>query len=186
MQIDVEAARQGGQSCEDRCTPVSAVLNGRSSFCERCSTLPAIASAQAGERVLVYAPAPPALGKVRLAATESGYAVTPLDEAIVLLNGPAGDWGALLNALESRLSALEAGETRVVPLGATDATSTGVMLAALKARSVPTLLAEVRDGWLREAIKADRLTSYFQPIVDVASGEIFAHEALLRATLDDG
>jgi EAL domain-containing protein (putative c-di-GMP-specific phosphodiesterase class I) len=156
--------------------------------CEWCTVLPEglNVDVDATERLLVYAPAPLALGKVRRAAAESGYTINRLDETVVMLDGSAGDWRSLLNALDLRLSALEANETRVVPIGSASVDTFSVTMAALKARAVPTLLAEIRDGWLKHAIESDGLTSYFQPIVDVATGAIYAQEALLRAALGDG
>jgi EAL domain-containing protein (putative c-di-GMP-specific phosphodiesterase class I) len=199
MQIDMKPCQPEGSAPEDPSSlnPASLdpVASGsvapddlRSDRCVRCAIFPdrAATSMSATERLLVYAPAPPALGKVRRAAVESGYAVDRIEEAVVILIGPTGDWTTFLNALEARLSTLEAGETRVVPIGGAGVDTFGVAMAALKARTVPTLLAELRDGWLQQAVAAGTLTSYFQPIVDVVTGEIYAHEALMRAVLDDG
>jgi EAL domain-containing protein (putative c-di-GMP-specific phosphodiesterase class I) len=199
MQIDMKPSRPDGSAREEQSSlsrasfdpaPSRSAVPGvtRSGRCVRCAIFPdrAAQAMSATERVLVYAPAPLALGKVRRAAAESGYAVDRIEDAVIILDGPTADWTTFLNALEARLSTLEAGETRVVPIGGAGVDTFSVAMAALKARTVPTLLAELRDGWLRQAVDTQTLTSYFQPIVDVATGAIYAHEALMRVVLEDG
>ena len=156
--------------------------------CAKCDCMPAPACAGQGKdaRVLVYAPAPPAMGKVHAAARAVGYAADSVEEYVVVLHGPAGGWVGLLHALEERLSSVEAAETRLAPIGELALEGFGLAAAALKARPLPALLGETRDAWLPDAMRDGRLTSYFQPIVDLESGTIFAHEALLRAQADDG
>ena len=134
----------------------------------------------------MYAPAPPAFGKARSAATGAGYHVETIAESVLLLNGPTGDWTSLLTGLESRLSRVEADETRIAPIGGLPRDGHDVALAALKSRTVPALLSELRDTWLPRALATGTMTSYFQPIVDVQAGQIFAHEALIRATDEAG
>ena len=71
--------------------------------CAKCDCMPAPAGAGQGKdaRVLVYAPAPPAMGKVHAAARAVGYAADSVEEYVVVLHGPAGGWVGLLHALES-------------------------------------------------------------------------------------
>ena len=153
--------------------------------CE-CPPSPACAGQGADARVLVYAPAPPAAGKVRAAAAAAGYAAVPVEESVVVLSGPAGGWARLLAALDERLSSIEATETRLAPIGGLTTDGFGLATAGLKARTLPALLGETHDAWLLTALRDGRIASHFQPIVDVEAGTIFAHEALLRAHADDG
>jgi len=156
--------------------------------CSRCSnvTAPACARTDAGGRVLVYAPAPPAFGKARSAATDAGYHVEMIAESVLLLNGPVADWTTFVEGLDTRLSTVEAADTRIAPIGGLPLDGHAIALAALTARTLPMLLAEVHDVWLPRALAAGALTSHFQPIVNVPAGEIFAHEALIRTTAEDG
>ena len=156
--------------------------------CAKCECPPAPACAGRGMdgRVLVYAPAPPATGKILAAAVAAGYVARPVEEYVAVLDGPAGGWTRLLAALEERLSSIEAAETRIAPIGGLPTDGLGLATAGLKARTLPGLLGETRDEWLVAALRDGRLTSHFQPIVDVEAGTIFAHEALLRAPADDG
>jgi EAL domain-containing protein (putative c-di-GMP-specific phosphodiesterase class I) len=151
-----------------------------------CPPSPACAGAGADARVLVYAPAPPAMGKVRAAAAAAGYATALVEEYVAVLDGPPGGWLALLQALDERLSSIEASETRLAPIGGVPTDGFALATAGLKARTLPALVGETRDDWLVTVLREDRVTSHFQPIVDVETGTIFAHEALLRATAADG
>ena len=153
--------------------------------CSRCAEMPAPACA-ATTCALVYAPAPPAFGKVRRAAVGAGYRVGSPADAVLLVDGPSGNWSALLLGLETVLSSVEAQETRIAPIGGLPPAGFEVALAALKAAPLPMLLAELHDAWLPRAIERHALSSHFQPIVDVESRQVFAHEALLRATDEDG
>lgn len=137
-------------------------------------------------RVLLHVPTPLALTKARAAARESRYVVDVPAEGVLLLEGVPGDWAILLNALERDFAPVEADEIRIAPIGGLPRDGLDVALASLKARSLPSLLGESRSIWLPRALEEHRLTSYFQPIVDVAEGTVFAHEALLRATREDG
>src|SRR5436309_2510518 len=123
MQIDMKPSQpdgtlSGGQSSLSPASPNPAPPrsagpgDARPNRCVRCAVFPdrTAQSMSATERVLVYAPAPPALGKVQRAAAESGYTVDRIEESVIILDGPAADWTTFLNALEARLSALEAGE----------------------------------------------------------------------------
>jgi EAL domain-containing protein (putative c-di-GMP-specific phosphodiesterase class I) len=124
--------------------------------------------------------------KVRRAAASVGYQAEGLADAVVVLTRESADWSALLTALEGQLSSMEAEETRLAPIGGLPSSGQEVTLAALKARTLPTLIGELRDTWLPWVLDAQTLTSHFQPIVDVDSGQVFAHEALMRATREDG
>jgi EAL domain-containing protein (putative c-di-GMP-specific phosphodiesterase class I) len=104
----------------------------------------------------------------------------------MILRRAPGDWSGLLTAIEADLSSLEALETRLAPIGGLPGNGQEITLAALKARALPALLSELRDSWLSRALDTNAVTSHFQPIVNLESGEVFAHEALLRATRDDG
>src|SRR4051812_27321118 len=131
------------------------------SACLRCSEMPgpACAVAQVADCVLVYAPAPPALRKVRLAATRAGYCVQEFEDAVLILRRAPGDWSGLLTAIEADLSSLEALETRLAPIGGLPGNGQEITLAALKARTLPALLSELRDSWLSRALDTNAVTS---------------------------
>jgi len=137
-------------------------------------------------RVLLYAPTPLVMAKVKdaLSATTDYTAEFPSD-AVAVLTGRANGWDALLILLEEHLTPEEDMETRLAPIGDLESDPLMVATAALQARPLTALLAESRDDWLVKAIHGGRVMSHLQPIVDTVSGEVFAHEALLRVGLGD-
>ncbi len=54
-------------------------------------------------------------------------------------------------------------------------------------RDLLTFACGVKEGWLQDMLREERVTVHFQPIVSVAKpGEIFAYECLLRGVGRDG
>ncbi len=89
-----------------------------------------------------------------------------------------------LEGLDEALSPTELRETRAMirPEGG------GLAVADLAdVVSLKTLLALFRSDWLLEALREDRLTTHFQPIVFADDpGRVLAHECLLRGVSADG
>lgn len=56
-----------------------------------------------------------------------------------------------------------------------------IMAALLTARPLSELLRDLEHEWIREALSDGWLFSMFHPIIHSRTGELFAHEALLRA-----
>ena len=61
------------------------------------------------------------------------------------------------------------------------ANSEQIMSALLFARPLSELLQNLEHEWIREALSDGWLFSVFHPIIHARTGELFAHEALLRA-----
>lgn len=140
----------------------------------------------AANRVLLYAPTSLIMAKVLDAlGTGAGYSAEVTSDSVAVLTGPADRWGSLLVSLEEHLTSVEGMETRLAPIGDLPPDPLMVATAALQARPLTALLAESRDDWLVAAIHGGRVMSHLQPIVDVVTGEVFAHEALLRVGLGD-
>ncbi|MBS1718657.1 MAG: EAL domain-containing protein [Armatimonadetes bacterium] len=55
-------------------------------------------------------------------------------------------------------------------------------------RMVPVLhlMHEEESSWLKALIREERLLTAFQPIFDLKSGRVFAHECLMRGKMPDG
>lgn len=56
-----------------------------------------------------------------------------------------------------------------------------LMEAFLRAEALPTLFEQEEVAWIHNALNEGWLFSVFQPIVEAASGEVLAYEALMRA-----
>jgi EAL domain-containing protein (putative c-di-GMP-specific phosphodiesterase class I) len=56
-----------------------------------------------------------------------------------------------------------------------------LMEAIIQAEALPTLFEQAEVAWVRNALNEGWLFSVFQPIVEAATGEVFAYEALIRA-----
>lgn len=123
-----------------------------------------------------------ALGKLRraLAAGALRGAVLP-DRAGIRLDRPDAGWAGAASALEGVLSALELSESRVLA-GAGPAPGTD---GYARVTMADRFIGDIRGCWLHELMDQDRLTSWFQPIVD-RSGRTFGHEALARGNGHDG
>ncbi len=57
---------------------------------------------------------------------------------------------------------------------------TSLLRAFVQAEPLPLLLAQAQDEWVRDALDG-WLFSVFHPIIRAGTGEVFGHEALLRA-----
>lgn len=59
--------------------------------------------------------------------------------------------------------------------------SSDVLSALIKSEPLPQMVSRLEHEWVREALDNDWLFSLFHPIVDAQTGDVFAHEALIRA-----
>lgn len=50
----------------------------------------------------------------------------------------------------------------------------------LRADDLDVFCRKLETGWFEQALAADTFTFYYQPIVDITGGEVFAHECLVR------
>ncbi len=53
--------------------------------------------------------------------------------------------------------------------------------ALIQSEPLPQMLAQLEHEWVREALDNDWLFSLFHPIIEIQTGDVFAHEALIRA-----
>ena len=56
-----------------------------------------------------------------------------------------------------------------------------VIATLIKSEPLTQMLARLEHEWVREALDSDWLFSLFHPIIEAQTGEVFAHEALIRA-----
>src|SRR5581483_8550234 len=79
-----------------------------------------------------------------------------------------------LEAAAVLLRGLLPAERREIRVGA--ASLTGIV----NAPALDRFLAMRETSWFDRALRTDAFTSWFQPIVDLSTGLVFAHECLIR------
>ncbi len=146
--------------------------------CTSCSTLPRLSPA--GGRLYLFLPSEVALAKVR-----EGFPEHPLAGTRDLhLGVQPGGLGALLKRLGGLLTHTERTQARALFM---ESAETPGIADLGKVTTLAELIARSDGDWLIGMMQAQRMTSYFQPIVEAASpSQIFAQEALLRGLDEAG
>lgn len=142
--------------------------------CASCASLPRL-TPEPG-RLYLFFPSEYAAAKVW-----AGFADLPLAGNLTLhLDVSAGELPDLLTRLAALLTRTERDQVRAL----FKQTPGEPGLADLgKVCSLSELIARSEGDWLIDLMLANRMTSYFQPIVETARpAQIFAQEALLRGT----
>jgi len=99
----------------------------------------------------------------------------------LLLNADGRSAGRLNAFFDSHLSPSLQTRVKGVFLGSEPDTPEALMAAFLQAEALPVLFEQVEMEWARDILQDDRLFSVFHPIVEAATGRVFAYEALIRA-----
>jgi len=102
---------------------------------------------------------------------ELGVAFELRNELFKLATNPA----AAIQSLRGRLSDAERADIRV---------SSQRGAALLAAPTLDSYGLKLDTEWFEEALRNDRFTSFFQPIVDTRNSSVFAHECLIRLFAD--
>ena len=143
-------------------------------LCQRCEVLPA---PLAGPGVLhLNLPHTHTLGKVLQALGRSGLSYTRDDGTVRIEAGPEGP-GRALGLIDDLLTSTERRDARAIfqPGGGDLAPSDYFRVASLT-----TVLAKESATWLLDLLRADRLTSHFQPILRADGSAVHAYECLMR------
>jgi EAL domain-containing protein (putative c-di-GMP-specific phosphodiesterase class I) len=130
-------------------------------------TAPDVRGGAAGVRIFSHRPS--VLYKVEDHATEAFAG--DIHDVGLLLSGP--EWPELLRGLLDSLTHTERACLHAVRLDDPH----GLPLPA------DVLLARLRTDWFPEFLSAGRMVPFFQPIVDLSTGEAFGREALMRGKM---
>lgn len=153
-----------------------AFVEGR---CLRCESLPM--GRCAGEASLIFgAQDADADATLRAVLNEASFPYTTTGPVLILPGG-RDERTALSALLKERLSPYTQACIRAAYAPGGIAAPEQIMAALLLAEPLTNLLQNMEYEWIREALNEDWLFSVFHPIVDAATGECFAQEALIRA-----
>jgi EAL domain-containing protein (putative c-di-GMP-specific phosphodiesterase class I) len=151
--------------------------------CERCGRPPA-PSSEPG-RLYLWPPLGHTRQKLKtaLAEAEVGVADAP-DQLGLVIEVSAEGPNALAAMLENHLTRAELHDSRALFMVGQQEPG----FAQLgEVESLETCVSRWRGRWLQELIHAQRVTTLFQPIFEIAEpGRVFAHECLLRGIDQDG
>ncbi len=122
-------------------------------------------------------------GAVRALAKRAGFSVTA-SEGLLEIRGEA--LGEFLRVATSELSSVETDEVRAVlvdPTGGPTTRNERMLRAALTAPTLTQMGARVEHADLAQLFEREHESFYavYQPIVGLRTGQVLAHEALLRA-----
>ena len=129
---------------------------------------------------------PHVAGLLRKLALDAGLGVDVQAPGLMRLDVPQGAWGRFLAQFEAATSISERQAVRLV---ATDPSVTDPMAVAqlvFSARTAEEWCAHATAGWVRDALAGGALFSYYQPIIDLRTGETYGVESLLRTRAADG
>lgn len=151
--------------------------------CSRCEVLPS--PVKFGGRLYLWFPLGHSLNKVFHALRLSGHEPQLLEDGqclLVALDEAATKAVAL--ALAATLTSKELKDTQILLMS--DDTPPGLS-DFRRVTSLQQFVTLSQSGWLLEMMSANRITSFFQPIVYTQDTcRIFAQEALLRGIEEDG
>lgn len=142
--------------------------------CSRCTTVP---TADLGRKIIyLQSPTEVLNGKIHEILKRMGHAYE--EQRGLFVVGPV-DFHSFFDAIhrERLFNRLEAEDMRVLPLGPGEEMTTSHLMSV---QSLDYWVKLVRGGDLLSVLRRGALRTHFHPIIDVTTGEIFAHEALSR------
>lgn len=122
----------------------------------------------------VLYPVTPIVKEILVRALWTAQVAHRLDQHLIILSEAVSD-GQLALALKQGLSPIEMRDIRI-----TRSRNAEMMTAP----SVAEWVKQSDTSWFDEALRTDRFTTHFQPIVDYGKGGIHGHECLIRLYTD--
>jgi EAL domain-containing protein (putative c-di-GMP-specific phosphodiesterase class I) len=150
--------------------------------CQRCQGAPA----PVARRGTLYITTPLAhtATKIRRYAQDAALSLFEPHPDVLALPFAPGGMARFIADLPNLLSSVELQDCKSVVLADDEALT---FARLMQAQSLDGLLARADGDWLLSMIAENRLTFYFQPIVNAQTpDQIFAYEALIRGRAQDG
>lgn len=126
-----------------------------------------------GNSFLLY-PLTPIVNELLLRALSDAQIAHSSDNRFVRIDEQVSEQ-ELASALKSRLSAIEMRDIRITK--SRDA-------EMINATNILTWINQADTSWFDQALRQDRFTTHFQPIVNYATGAVHGHECLIRLYMD--
>ncbi len=146
--------------------------------CRKCRTIP---DGPPATGVLYLAPP---VAETHASLKAAGVAAAAFDGGLLAVGLRAGTLDRLAADLVARLTQAELQGVRALVLPAGRAPTLADLMGT---QPLGAILESVRNRWLAEVLRDDRLETHFQPIVSAADpGRVFAYECLIRGVDDAG
>lgn len=152
--------------------------------CTRCQVVSRLPDSP--ERIVLFSSVPHLLAKTRTIAATFGAIERDCVEDLAVFDFSPGGWQPFLQELACRTSAAERRDIRLTPIALEETDKFGLVRAAFSAPTADHWCAHLEHGWLLNLVEKRELFSHYQPIVDVRTRSIHAHEALVRGNGADG
>ena len=150
--------------------------------CAKCEGLPE--PTRSGGSLYLWFPLGHSAGKVRQFLRQSGMPHEMQGEGCVRVTLDAAQQEQFIGALGQVLTDMEMADTHVLRV---EGDGTPQMADMPRTMPLRQFLGLAQGDWLVEMLRAERLTSFFQPIVRADdTADVFAQEALLRGVAEDG
>lgn len=105
------------------------------------------------------------------------------EHGILGLRLPKSKHSVFCRVLQEALNATALEDVRVL---VTDSGATPNPWDLMRGTTLSRFIYQLESAWFLEVMRKDRFTTHFQPIVEASTGEVYAHECLLRGVRPDG
>ncbi len=153
------------------------------SLCPRCERMPDVP--EAGGRLFIWPPLGHTADKIRVALARDAMACDDRQaDGCLVVTVPENGHGRFAERMATALTAAEARDSRILFM---PGDAEPQVTAMGRVDQLETYLTRQQSRWLLDVMRAERVTTMFQPIFYVDEPDrVFAHECLLRGVDEDG
>ncbi|KGF71881.1 hypothetical protein DO97_14705 [Neosynechococcus sphagnicola sy1] len=123
-----------------------------------------------------------------------GFESIPAFPQLLFIDLTKGRLEQILESIDARISVTSQAHARYVIVPTPSTREEGawsfvpqlLLMDLLQAQPLNTLMQSMKDAWFLHVLLQQQLFFVYQPIFDLQSGQVFAHECLARAQNDQG